>query len=433
MLVQATQKPLVRQRDFTERRRKFRSAIRPVIAYVPAMNPWRDRNLLIVFGVTLMAVLGVASIAPALPRLAVVFDLSPQRTGLLITIFTVPGVLLTPLAGVLADRFGRRRVIVPSLWLFASAGSACALAATFEQLLVLRFLQGTGAAALGALNLVLIGDLYEGRRRAAVMGLNMSVLSVGTAVYPGLGGLLAELGWRWPFLLSMLAVPVALAVQFRLRNPEPSSGQSLRDYLAAVVERVWRPPVGATFTVSLIIFVLLYGAILTYFPLLLDRDFGFSPAVIGLYLTGSSAMTGLFAALTGWLTVRLTERRLILISFVLIAAALGLIAVLPSPRLLILPVMLFGSAMGLGMPSLMTVLASLAPAEHRGAFLSLNGTVLRLGQTAGPVLAGVVYGWQGMAAVFLAGSLLAILTLLVVVPFVPRPAGGTMSSGAAFP
>jgi MFS transporter, ACDE family, multidrug resistance protein len=93
---------------------------------------------------------------------------------------------------------------------------------------------------------------------------------------------------------------------------------------------------------------------------------------------------------------------------------------------------LFGSAMGLGMPSLMTVLASLAPAEHRGAFLSLNGTVLRLGQTAGPVLAGVVYGWQGMAAVFLAGSLLAILTLLVVVPFVPRPAGGTMSSGAAF-
>lgn len=386
---------------------------------LPPMNVWRDRNLHIVFGVTLMAVLGVASIAPVLPRIADVLEISPQRTGLLITSFTIPGVLLTPLAGVLADRIGRRRVIVPSLWLFAVAGCACAAARTFEQLLVLRFLQGTGAASLGALNLVLLGDLYEGRERAAVMGLNMSVLSVGTAAYPGLGGLLAELGWRWPFLLAAAAVPVALVVQFRLRNPEPRSGQTLRDYLAAVIERVWRPPVGATFTVSLITFVLLYGAILTYFPLRLARSFDFSPAIIGLYLTGSSVMTGLCSALAGWLSARHPERRLIMASFLLIALALGLIASLRSPWLLIVPTVFFGAAMGLGMPSLMTVLAGLAPSEHRGAFLALNGMVLRLGQTLGPVLGGLVYGWQGMDAVFSLGAALAGVTLLVVVPFVP--------------
>jgi MFS family permease len=173
------------------------------------MNLWRDRNLHIVFGVTLMSVLGVASVAPVLPRLAVVFGVSPQRAGLLITSFTFPGVLLTPVAGVLADRFGRRRIMVPALWLFALAGIACAAADSFVQLLVLRALQGVGAAALGALNMVLLGDLYEGRRRAAAMGLNMSVLSVGTALYPALGGLLAELGWRWPFLLAAAAAPVA--------------------------------------------------------------------------------------------------------------------------------------------------------------------------------------------------------------------------------
>ncbi|MBD3222380.1 MFS transporter [bacterium] len=386
------------------------------------MSLWRDRNLHIVFAVTLMAVLGVSSVAPALPRIGDVFGVSPARTGLVITVFTLPGVLLTPVLGVLADRIGRRRVIVPSLWLFAIAGVACAAAPGFWQLLVLRFLQGVGAASLGALNLAVLGDLYEGRDRGAAMGMNMSVLSVGTAAYPGIGGALAELGWRWPFLLAVVAVPVALSVQCCLRNPEPSSGQTLRDYLGSVARRVWRPPVGASFTVSLITFILLYGAVLTWFPLLLDRRLGLSPGMIGLYLTGSSAATGLWSMVSGRLAARVGERRLIAVTFVLQAIALALITVLHHPLALVIPVALYGSSMGLGMPSLMTILAGLAPAEHRGAFLALNGTVLRLGQTLGPVLAGMVFAWRGLEAPFALGAVLAGLTLLVVIPFVPARA-----------
>ncbi len=394
------------------------------------MDLWRDRNLHIVFGVTLMAVLGVSSVAPALPRIAQVFGIAPQQTGLLITVFTVPGVLLTPVAGVLADRYGRRRVIAPSLWLFALAGMACALAGSFQQLLILRFLQGIGAASLGALNLALLGDLFEGRRRASAMGINMTVLSVGTAAYPGLGGALAELGWRWPFVLAAAAIPVAMAVQFRLRNPEPRNQQTLREYLGAVARRVWRPPVGASFTVSLVTFILLYGAILTYFPVLLDRRFGFSPAVIGLYLTVGSAATGVMSTLSGWISDRLPPRRVIALSFGLYAAALALIGWLSSPWLLVLPVLLNGCAMGLNMPALMTVLAGLAPTEHRGAFLALNGTVLRGGQTLGPLLGGAMFGWQGLEAIFAGGAALAVLTLLVVVPFVPAVDPGRQRASA---
>jgi MFS family permease len=395
------------------------------------MTLWRDRNLHIVFGVTLMAVLGVSSVAPALPRIAAVFDVSPQRTGLLLTVFTVPGVILTPLAGVLADRLGRRRVIVPSLWLFALAGAACVLATTFEQLLALRLLQGVGASALGALNAALLGDLYEGRARGVAMGMNMSVLSVGTAAYPGVGGALAEIGWRWPFALAVLAIPVALAVQLQLRNPEPQSDQTLRQYLRAIVRRVWRPPVGASFTVSLVIFVLLYGAVLTWLPLLLDHRYGLSPGLIGLYLTASSAATGLVSAVAGPLAARWGERWLIALAFVLFAAALASVVWLDHPVALALPVLLYGTGMGLSMPSLMTILTGLAPAEERGAFLALNGTVLRLGQTLGPVLAGVAYGLGSMTTPFWTSALLAVVTLLVVVPFVPARAAS--NTGREFP
>jgi len=124
----------------------------------------KDRNLHIIFGVTLMAVLGTSSVSPAFPEVQEVFGVSRGQVALLITFFTLPGVLLTPVMGALSDRFGRRRILIPSLLLFGLAGGACALARNFELLLALRALQGAGAASLGALNITLVGDLYGGRR-----------------------------------------------------------------------------------------------------------------------------------------------------------------------------------------------------------------------------------------------------------------------------
>lgn len=116
------------------------------------------------------------------------------QVGLLITVFTLPGVVLTPIWGVLSDRYGRKRVLVPSLILFGLAGGACALARNFELLMVLRTIQGVGAAALGAINVTIVGDLFSGRERTAALGYNSSVLSSATAAYPAIGGALATLG-----------------------------------------------------------------------------------------------------------------------------------------------------------------------------------------------------------------------------------------------
>jgi MFS family permease len=73
-----------------------------------------DTNLQIVFGVTLMAVLGVFSITPAFPTIIQELGVSSLGIGLLITVFTFPGVILTPVLEVFADRYGRKRVLVPS-------------------------------------------------------------------------------------------------------------------------------------------------------------------------------------------------------------------------------------------------------------------------------------------------------------------------------
>ena len=64
---------------------------------------YQNKNLQITFAVSLMAVLGVSSITPAFPRIAQALNISPQSVGLLITVFTLPSVILGPFLGVLAN------------------------------------------------------------------------------------------------------------------------------------------------------------------------------------------------------------------------------------------------------------------------------------------------------------------------------------------
>jgi ACDE family multidrug resistance protein len=168
---------------------------------------YKDHNLQFVFAVTLMSVLGTASVTPAFPSVQQELGVSSDQVWLLVGVFTFPGVLLTAILGALSDRLGRRKILVPSLILFGLAGSICAVVRDFDTLLVLRTLQGIGAVPLWSLNHTIIGDLYSGRERAAAFGYNESVLSVGSMIFPTIGGVLATFGWYYPFALSVVAVP----------------------------------------------------------------------------------------------------------------------------------------------------------------------------------------------------------------------------------
>jgi MFS family permease len=127
--------------------------------------PWRSATLHVILASSLMGVMGVSLISPILPELRTVFEVSDAQIGLVITVYTLPGVFLTPFIGLIADRIGRRRVIIPLLFVFGFGGAGIAFARSFDAVLALRFLQGVGASALVTLAVTLIGDLYEGTRR----------------------------------------------------------------------------------------------------------------------------------------------------------------------------------------------------------------------------------------------------------------------------
>ncbi|MDZ7691320.1 MAG: MFS transporter [Balneolaceae bacterium] len=110
----------------------------------------RDTNLYVIFCVTLYRGNGRGQYQPpALPQMARVLQVSNEQIGLLITFFTVPGIFLTPLLAVLADRIGRKMILIPSLFIFGIRGTACAYATDFTWLLILRFVQGVGKGFAG--------------------------------------------------------------------------------------------------------------------------------------------------------------------------------------------------------------------------------------------------------------------------------------------
>jgi ACDE family multidrug resistance protein len=374
---------------------------------------WKDHNLHVIWGVTLMAVLGSSSVSPAFPKVVAELGVSPGQVGLLITVFTLPGVFLTPVAGVLSDKFGRKTVLIPSLLLFGVAGGACALARDFELLLGLRVLQGVGAAALGATNVTLIGDLFAGRERTAALGYNSSVLSTGTASYPAIGGVLATFGWYYPFALPLLAIPIAFLVLFSLHNPEPHNEQGLKEYARSIWSAVKDRTVAGLFAGSLVTFILLFGPLIVYLPILMDQAFGVSPLVIGIVVASTSLTTALASTQIGNLTSRFSEKTLVRASFVLYAAALALVAFVPYWWLLFVPTVIFGVAQSLNLPNVFSLLNEAAPDENRGAFLALNSTILRLGQTLGPVLMALIAAPLGLAGAYLvAGALAAAMFVL---------------------
>jgi len=372
-----------------------------------------DPNLQIMFGVTFMVLLGVLSVMPVLPVLTVKLNAPAHSIGLVVSLFALPGVFLAPLVGILADRVGRKKVLVAALLIFGLFGTACGFARSFETLLVLRVLQGVGMAPIGILNATLVGDLYEGVERMAAMGYVGTVLSIGTAVLPAVGGALALLGWNYPFMLPVLAIPLALLVQFVLKNPEPHNTHAFMEYLRQALCVIATKRALGLFSLTFFTFVLLYGPYVTYIPMLLNRRFGLSTAMIGLIISVASLATGLASSQVGRLATRFQDVVILRTSFFFFLASMVLIPFVPAYWGFLVPLGLFGVAMGLGSPSRITLLTALAPANQRAAVMAANGMIQRLGQTVAPVIMGVVLASLGMDAIFWVGAGIAVCAVAV--------------------
>ncbi|RZL58519.1 MAG: Bcr/CflA family efflux MFS transporter [Variovorax sp.] len=162
---------------------------------------------------------------PALPAIGASLRAEIGPVQMSLTAFFVALAVGQPFFGPLSDMFGRRPPLVFGLVLFAAASVGCALATDIHTLIVLRFVQGLGAAAGMAIPRAIVRDLHTGTDAARLMSLLMLVFSVSPILAPLAGsGVIALAGWRAVFWVVALAALAGLAlIALSLRETRPAA------------------------------------------------------------------------------------------------------------------------------------------------------------------------------------------------------------------
>ena len=205
---------------------------------------------------------------PALPQIGASLNAPVSAVQASLTAFFIALGVGQPLFGSLSDMWGRKKPLYLGLLIFVVASIGCALAQDIQTLVVLRFIQGLGAAAGMAIPRAVVRDMHTGHEAARMMSLLMLVFSVSPILAPLAGTAVIALGdWRWVFWAVAVAAVLGLAAMVRglpeTRNAAARQDSSLGDALQA------------------------YGVLL--------RDWHY----LGLVFIGASAMAGFFVYLAG--------------------------------------------------------------------------------------------------------------------------------------
>ena len=188
----------------------------------------RWKSLIAAFGGWMLDAVDWMSLAILMPLIKVAFNLSMSQAGLLFTA-TIGGAAIGGfIGGVLADYYGRVRVLMFTIAFYAIFTGLCGLAQSFEQLLAIRTIVGLGLGAEWGIGAALVSEYWPAERRAKAT----SLVHTGWPIGYGLAALLSILivpafGWRALFFVG--AVPALFALWVRWALPEPEAWLNVRD------------------------------------------------------------------------------------------------------------------------------------------------------------------------------------------------------------
>ena len=376
--------------------------------------------MVVVWLIGASVILPNASIAPAIPDIADAFGISDQVSVFILMTAHAPGLFMASIIGVAADRYGRRRIIVPCLLVFGLAGLAIMASTNLTMLLTFRFIQGLGSSGFLSLALVIIGDHYQGVERTRIIGQNALAMNLSVAALPAAGGLLTELfGWRGPFAMHAATIVLALFAATLLPAGHRRPTEPLRHQLRAARPHLWQPEVGMLLLVAPFTFLVFFAIGITTMPIHLENVFDATAGVRGLIQSLPAVSAGLVALSMGRLAQRHSTSAIVRAGYVGFVICLTGMALSPSLAVIIAPVLLLGAADQMVVVPLQSRAASLAPEEHRAVMVAAWGTAIRIGQVGGPPAVAGLLAVGDTRLVLWAGAALSV-ALLVLVSVVSR-------------
>jgi ACDE family multidrug resistance protein len=383
------------------------------------LAPDKARALSIVYAASIALMMGVNFIQPALPALTEPFQVSDAQLSWIMTVFTAPAIVLSPLFGVVADLYGRRLLLALGMVAFGVFGAAMAFAPSFGWLLFFRTLQGIGFSAVIPLTIVLIGDLLEGDKEISGQGLKVFLDRIGYLIFPPLGGLLAMIAWYWPFLFYLMTIPVGLAAWLWMPETKGKSNGGTAAYLGDILRLTRHPRLMIAFSAGFLRFFLDYG-FLTYFPLFLVRTHDISTATAGLLYVFFSIGAMVTSSQAGRIAAGRDKANILFAAFVVSGAAVVAVPFVPGVWLVGGALFFYGLANGVISPMQKSLLTQNAPAELRGGIVSFDRLIQQVSKTTATSIVGLLLVTAELSTIFWMLGILSFASVALMACLLPR-------------
>lgn len=344
------------------------------------------KKLTLLLGSTLTVMSG-ATISPSLPEIQSYFSGTENVELLTRLVLTMPALFIAigaPLSGYIIDRFGRLWILGISLVVYAIAGTAPLYLDSLTTIIISRGLLGISIAGIMPVLTTLIGDYYEGSDRQRMMGLQSSFMAFGGLVFVSSGGILADVGWRWPFTLYFFSLLILPSVIFRLQEPDNGLAykQTGDEDNGSGTSTYWF--VGVTYFLAHI-FMMVFYLVPVQLPFYLKEIGIESNSKIGFALAAFTFVGGLTALFYQRIKAVLSYKQIYIILFFISALAYYILSQTSSYFVIMLSLSIGGLGFGLFMPNAKTSLIDHVSFSVRGRIMSGFTTVIFLGQFLSPI------------------------------------------------
>lgn len=354
-----------------------------------------ERDFQVVLLANVMGPMGTSMISPVLDSLIDPLGASPAEIGLMVSVFTAPGIVMYLIAGLVADRYGRKPVLVSSLLLFGVAGSLIAFTSSFEIVLVLRFIQGVAFGGITPILITSLGDMYVGDREATAQGIRFTGSGVASTVTPLLAGGLVVIAWEFPFLLYAIAIPIAGLVYLVFSEPtdvavDEAERKGMQAQLLALGALVRQTRVFVMVIARGLPMIIWIGFI-TYNSIVVVQLLGGTPTDAGLLVAVASVTYAGAASQAGRITAVFSSRLYPLIG-ANVCLGIGFCVFLFAPRVIIagVGVAILGVGFGLTLSLYRSVITGLADEARRAGLVTVAEAFGRVTTTVTPIIMGGV-------------------------------------------
>ncbi|MYM34530.1 MFS transporter [Duganella sp. FT94W] len=376
----------------------------------PRKADWRQGWILVFSG--FLPVMAIIALAPTLPTLLAHFHDVPNAKLMVPLLITAPSAciaLFAPAAGAIADRFGRRRLLLWSMAFYGAGGLMPFAIDNFWAVVAGRVVIGVGEAGVLTVVNTLLADYYEEKERHRWLMIQGVVGSVLGTVTIASSGFLAAQGWQYPFLVYAVAIPILLASLAFLFEPEPrkkAAGQTVAT--TPFPTMVALMVCGVTVVLSTIYYVQVIN-----FSLLL-KELGLAdPKSIGLSMALPSIGVPIGAVLFK-LTTRYGAGAQIVLVFLGYAIGLGGIGMAPDYQTALAFAFVQQLANGIIVPALIAWTQSKFSFEHRGRGMGWWASSFFVAQFLSPAVVNLMRGYVGnLQGAFLAFGLIAAACALL--------------------